>query len=80
MAIRNYLVWLALREILAIHWNTVAKKEGIALQPRCDFLLHIDDYISLAWNCHVVVQATAKAYVGFVCGFDVVFNPGDGTL
>ena len=80
MAIRNWPAWLALREILAIHWNSVAKKEGIALQPRRDFLLHVNDDISLAWNRHLVVQAAAKAYVGFVCGFQLVFDPGDGTL
>ena len=80
MAIRKCPAWLALREILAIHWNSVAKTEGIALQPRRDFLLHVNDDISLAWNRHLVVQAAAKAYVGFVCGFQLVFDPGDGTL
>ena len=80
MAIRKCPAWLALREILAIHWNSVAKTEGIALQPWRNFFLHVDADIPLAWKHDLVVQAAAKAYAGFICGFHFVFYPRDGAL
>ena len=80
MATTKCPVWLALREILAIRWNSVAKAEGIALQPWRNFFLHFDADIPLAWNHDLVVQAAAKAYAGFICGFHFVFYPRDGAL
>ena len=80
MAIRKCPAWLALRENLAIHWNSVAKTEGTALQPRRDFLLYVDADISLAWHRHPVVQTAAKAHACFVCRVYIIFNSCDGSL
>ena len=55
MAIRNYPAWLALRENLAIHWNSVAKTEGTALQSRRDFLLYVD--AEFLWHGIVILSS-----------------------